>query len=83
MNVFDEPEQVKPALVYLGVTTMVAVTGRVVALIAVKLAILPVPLAARPIDVLLLVHVNTVPGTVPLKFTGAVEAPAQTDWLAG
>ena len=48
-----------------------------------KLPILPVPLAANPIEVLLLVHVNTVPATVPLNVTGAVAAPAHTAWLAG
>ena len=62
---------------------MVATTGALVALSAVKLAILPVPLAARPMDVLLFVHVNTVPATVPLKVTGAVATPAHTTWLAG
>ena len=62
---------------------MVATTGALVALSAVKLAILPVPLAARPMDVLLFVHVNTVPTTVPLKVTGAVGDPAHTAWLTG
>ena len=57
---------------------MVATTGKAVALIAVKLAILPVPLAANPIDGLELVQVNTVPATVPVKFTGAVGEPAHT-----
>jgi hypothetical protein len=39
-----------------GVTVTVAVTGDVPALTAVKEGILPVPLAASPIEVLLLVH---------------------------
>ena len=60
-----------------------AATGTLVALIAVKLAILPVPLAARPIDGVVFVQVNTVPATVPVKLTGAVEAAAHTAWLAG
>jgi hypothetical protein len=54
---------------------MVAVTGALVALVAVKLAILPVPAAARPIVVLLFVQLNTVPATAPVKFTAAVAAP--------
>ena len=39
-----------------GVTVMVAVTGAAVVLVAVKDGIFPVPLAARPIDVLLFVQ---------------------------
>jgi hypothetical protein len=39
-----------------GVTVMVAVTGDVPVLTALNEAMLPVPLAARPIEVLLLVH---------------------------
>ena len=60
-----------------------AVIGALVALMAIKLAIFPVPDAAKPIDGVVFVHVNTVPGTVPLKVTGAVGAPAHTAWLAG
>ena len=64
---------------------MVAVTGAVPVLMAVKLAILPVPLAARPMDVVLFVQLNTVPGglvTAPVKFTAVVGAPLHTTWLA-
>ena len=43
------PVQLTPLLVKVGVTTMVAVTGAVPVLTAVNEAILPVPLAARPI----------------------------------
>ena len=60
---------------------MVAVTGAVPVLIALKEAMLPVPLAARPIDVVLLVQLYTVPGTAPLKVTAAVGAPLHTTWL--
>ena len=56
VKVLEGPVQVTPALVKLGVTTMVATTGNAVALIAVKLAILPVPLAANPIEGLELVQ---------------------------
>ena len=60
-----------------GVTLIVAVIGEAVALVAVNEGILPEPLAARPIDVLLFVHVNVVPLTGPEKLVIDVAAPAQ------
>ena len=66
-----------------GVTVMVAVIGSAVVLVATKLGILPVPDAANPMDVLLFVQLYTVPATDPVKFTGAVLAPLQTNWSAG
>jgi len=54
---------------------MVATCGTLVVLVAVKLAILPVPLAARPIVVLVLVQLYTVPATAPVKFTAVVADP--------
>ena len=65
-----------------GVTVMVATIGALVALVAIKLAILPVPAAARPIPGALLVQLNTVPATGPLKFTAAVAVLLHTTWLA-
>jgi hypothetical protein len=50
------PIQVVPPLVSEGVTVMVALMGAVVVLLTVKAAILPVPLAVRPIPGLLLVQ---------------------------
>ena len=50
-----------------GVAVTVAVTTVVPALVAVNDAMSPTPLAARPMDVVLLVHV-----TGPEKFTAAV-----------
>ena len=47
------PAQVVPALVYDGVTVMVAVMAVVPALVAVKLGMLPDPLAPKPMLVLL------------------------------
>lgn len=44
------------ALLYTGVTVMVADTGEVPPLIAVKDGIFPIPLAARPIEGLLFVQ---------------------------
>ena len=60
---------------------MVATIGNAVALRAIKLAILPVPLAARPMDGWLLVQLNTkVPPVVGLvKTTGAVAVLAHND----
>ena len=60
---------------------IVAVTGAVVVLVAVNDAISPVPLAARPIDVVLFVQLYTVPGADPVNVTAVVGAPLQTDWL--
>lgn len=50
------PVQVTPPVVYTGVTVMVATTGILVTLVAVKAAILPVPLAARPMEGVLFVQ---------------------------
>ena len=60
-----------------GVTVIVAVIGDVVAFVAVKEGILPEPLAARPIAVLLLVQVNVVPLTGPDRFVTGAGIPAQ------
>ena len=64
-----------------GVTVIVATTGALVILVATKLAMLPLPAAASPIDGALLVQLNTVPATVPTKFTAAVLAPLHSTWL--
>ena len=56
VNVIGVPVQVTPALVYEGVTVTVATTGALVALVAVKLAMFPLPLAARPMDAVLFVQ---------------------------
>jgi hypothetical protein len=66
-----------------GVTVMVAVTGALVRLIAVKEAILPVPLAGRPIEVLVLVQVKELPLTDPVNVMVFVAAPLHTTWFAG
>ena len=56
MKVCAVPGQLAPPFVKVGVTVMLAVTGDVPALVAVKEAMLPVPLAARLMDILSLVH---------------------------
>ena len=50
VNVSGVPTQLTPLLVNVGVTVIVATTGAVVILVATKVGILPVPLAAIPID---------------------------------
>ncbi len=60
VKVAGVPAQVVPALVYDGVTVIVAVTGAVVTLVAVKLGILPVPVAAKPILVVVFVQLYVV-----------------------
>jgi len=57
VNVRGVPVHSVPPFRKLGVTVIVAVTGALVAFVAVNEAMLPVPLAPRPIDVLLFVHV--------------------------
>lgn len=54
---------------------MMAICTTAVALVATKLAILPVPAAARPMVVLLFVQLYTVPATAPVKFTATVLDP--------
>jgi hypothetical protein len=62
-----------------GVTVIVAITGAVVALVAVKAPIeLPVPALLKPIEVVLLAQANVVPATAPLKVTTFVEVPLHT-----
>ena len=72
VNVMLEPVQ---PLAVVGVTVIVAVTGAAVLLVAMKLGILPCPVAARPILVLLLVQLNIVPATVPVNVTAVVADP--------
>ena len=56
VNVIGVPTQLTAPLVYVGVTVMVAVTGTGLRFTAIKVGILPVPDAARPIDGKLLVQ---------------------------
>jgi hypothetical protein len=67
----------------IGVTVMVAVTGALVAFVAMNDGISPLPAAARPIEVVLLVQLYTVPNTGPVKCTSSVAAPLQSTWFAG
>lgn len=76
VTVAGVPVHVTPLFVNEGVTVIVAVTGLPPVLMAVNVGILlPEPLAARPMLVLLFVQLNTVPGTVPEKLIVCVGAP--------
>ena len=57
-----------------GVTVIAAVTGVLPVFIAVNDAILPLPLAARPIDVFVLVQLKVVPLTEPVNVIAFVAA---------
>lgn len=56
VKLMDGPTQLTPALVNVGVTVMVALTGALLVLVPVKLAILPMPDAANPIETVLFVQ---------------------------
>lgn len=83
VKVTGVPEQLTPPLVYTGVTVIVATCGTLVTLVAIKLGIFPSAPAPRPMLVLLLVQLYSVPGTDPIKITGAVGEPWHNTWLAG
>ena len=74
VKVIGVPEQVNPAFVKAGVTMMVATTGIVEVLATEKEEILPVPAAARPMEVFELIQLYKVPGTFPEITTDDVEA---------
>lgn len=66
-----------------GVTVIVALTGAMVELTALNGAIFPVPLAGKPMDVLLLVHAYVVPLNVLVKVIALVVALLHKVWLGG
>jgi hypothetical protein len=59
------------------VIVMVAETGTVPVLVAAKAGISPVPLAASPMDVLLLVQLNVLPATGPVIAIAGTAIPLQ------
>jgi len=65
-------------VVKVGVTVIVAVTAEVLVFIAVNDGIFPAPLAAKPMEVVLLVQLYTVPDTAPPKDTAVVGELPQT-----
>ena len=60
-----------------GVTVIVAITGAVPALVAVKDGIFPVPLPTNPMDGVLLTHAKVEPDTGPVIVINVVLAPLQ------
>jgi len=78
------PTQLTAPLVNVGVTVIVATIGAVVALVAIKVGMFPVPDAAIPIDAALFVQLNvTVPPVAGLlKLIAAVDEPLHNTWLA-
>ena len=81
VNVVDAPVQLDPPLLNVGVTVIVPDIGAPVMLVDTKFR-LPVPLAPRPIAVLVFVQLNVVPAVRLVKLTAAVAAPAHSVWLA-
>lgn len=83
VNDSGRPSLTVPPLLKCGVTSIVAVTGEVPEFIAGKDDIFPVPLAASPIEVLLLVQKKVVmpPVLFVVKFTVNVLAPLHITWL--
>jgi hypothetical protein len=67
----------------LGVTVTEAITGLLLELVAINDPILPVPVAASPIEVVLFDQLNVVPETAPVNTTADVAAPLHTVWFAG
>jgi hypothetical protein len=61
----------------IGITVMVATTGAVPALVAVKDGMFPVPLAARPMEGVELTHAKDVPATELPRVIKVVVAPLQ------
>ena len=78
VNVMAVPTQLTPAFVYVGVTIMVAVIGAVVALVATKDPILPTPLAANPIEAVLLTQLK-ITLLPPLPLLGLTNTIADVD----
>jgi hypothetical protein len=66
-----------------GVTVIVATAGVLPLFIPLKAGISPVPEAASPMLVLLLVQLKVVPLTAPEKLTAVVLLPLHTVWSAG
>ena len=83
VNVLAVPAQLTPPLVKVGLTVMVAVTADDVALVAMKEAMFPLPLAANPIDGVLFTQLYTTvpPVLVVLKFIAVVAVLLHKDWF--
>jgi hypothetical protein len=82
VTVAGVPGQEPPAVFSTGVTVIVAVCMFALVFVVTNDAILPVPEAARPIDVLLFVQLKTVPAIVPPKVMADVDSPLHSTWPA-
>jgi hypothetical protein len=78
LKVLENPVQVIPEIVLLGVMVMVATMGAPVELVAINDGILPVPDAGSPIEGVLFVQLKMVPTTKPDSKTGLEGNPLQT-----
>jgi hypothetical protein len=65
----------------IGVTVIVATSGALVLLVAMKLGMSPLPAGARPMAGLSFVQLNTVPATGPVKCISDVAEPLQSTWF--
>ena len=85
VKILDGPSQVTEPLVKCGMTVIVAITGIVPLFTAVKGRMLPLPLAPKPMVVVLLAQVYVVVPDVfkVLKATSDVVELLQTSWLPG
>ena len=81
VKVIGVPGQTPPVVDNTGVTVMVATCVVGLVFCVTNAAILPVPLAARPILGLLFVQLKEVPGKEPVKVTAAVNSPLHVVWL--
>lgn len=68
---------------FMGVTTIVAITGALVVLIAVNDGIFPLPLVGSPIDGSSFVQTKEVPLSEPVNATGCAVDPLHNNWLLG
>ena len=71
------PVHPNPPLVKRGVTETVAITGTGVVLMALNEKIVPFPLAASPMDVVVFVQLKVVPTILLAKFDAGTIFPAQ------
>ena len=77
LNAVGVPVQPRPALVYTGVAVIVPDIVAFVVLVVTNDAMFPTPDAPRPIAVLVLLQLYTVPATLPVNVTPVVVEPLQ------
>ena len=65
------------------ITEIIAVTGYILLLVAIKDDMFPVPFAGNPISEAELIQLNVVPETDPIKPIGSKRVPLQTTIFEG